>query len=358
MSPKRERIKGLDVLRGVAIGLVMLRHAWPETFGGAGIVGVVLFFALSGYLISGILMKDIDANGRVDYRRFYRNRVLRLIPAMVLLLIVFSGVELIIGPSNGTKGLVVGVAVAGLYLQDLLPFFAYPGINHLWTLAVEEQFYLVWPALLVLFVRKEFLRKGLIASILGAFSLCVLSVFLAASMFNVSVVYPLPTTWASALMIGGAARIFQYRVSEIYRRHAGFLVGGAILFLVVFSFLPDAKWHAATYILGGPMIATSAVILINYLISWRNLPSKIWSPICSLGVVSYGAYLWNGPITHWIIDVLHLSPWITLPATIVAAVGSWSLVEKHALRLKDNQKRHVTPDAPDDEGPVGAEKSI
>ena len=59
MVHQRAHIQGLDVLRGVAVGLVMLRHAWPETFDGAGIVGVVMFFALSGYLITGIIMRDI-----------------------------------------------------------------------------------------------------------------------------------------------------------------------------------------------------------------------------------------------------------------------------------------------------------
>ena len=84
------RIEGLDLLRGLAILLVIVHHAWPEALGSGGIVGVVAFFALSGYLITGILKKDIRRSGRVRYGRFYRNRALRLLPALFLFMAVFA----------------------------------------------------------------------------------------------------------------------------------------------------------------------------------------------------------------------------------------------------------------------------
>ena len=90
----RGRIVGLDVLRGVAILLVMLRHAWPEVFGGGGITGVTLFFALSGYLITGVLLRSRDEAGRMALRSFYLRRVARLYPALVLMLAVLTVVEL------------------------------------------------------------------------------------------------------------------------------------------------------------------------------------------------------------------------------------------------------------------------
>ena len=70
----RGRIEGIDLLRGIAVGLVMLRHAWPEVFPGAGVVGVVMFFALSGYLITGLLVDELDRTGRVDLRRLGERR--------------------------------------------------------------------------------------------------------------------------------------------------------------------------------------------------------------------------------------------------------------------------------------------
>ena len=88
ISPHPARIDGLTVLRGVAIGLVVLRHAAPDVFGGAGIVGVTIFFALSGWLISGILLGEVERTGRVDLRRFYLNRVFRLYPALIAFVVV------------------------------------------------------------------------------------------------------------------------------------------------------------------------------------------------------------------------------------------------------------------------------
>ena len=92
------RIAGLDLIRGLAIALVLLRHAWPSTFAGGGIVGVVMFFALSGYLITGLLLSDIRRLGRVRYVRFYRNRALRLVPALVLMLGALDVVTLDLDP--------------------------------------------------------------------------------------------------------------------------------------------------------------------------------------------------------------------------------------------------------------------
>lgn len=333
MAP-RTHIQGLDVLRGIAVGLVMLRHAWPETFDGAGIVGVVMFFALSGYLITGVLMRDIESNGRVNYKRFYTNRVLRLVPAMLLVLTVFTVVEMVIGPEGGAGRLFVSVLVGGLYLQDLLPFLSYPGINHLWTLAVEEQFYLVWPALLLLFVRRRWLRVGLLVVIGTAVAICVASVIMASVFFSTQVIYPLPTTWASALILGGAAFVFRERVSTMYQRAPVPLVIGAVVFLAAFSVFPDAKDHAITYVLGGPLVAVSAIILINALSRWVTIPNAAWEPLRALGVISYGAYLWNGPATHWLIDIAHAPAWTTIPATIAAATVGWWMVERPALRLK------------------------
>jgi peptidoglycan/LPS O-acetylase OafA/YrhL len=78
------RLVGLDVLRGVAIALVMLRHAWLDIFGEAGVVGVVILFTMSGYLITGVLIRDRDTTLGSLLRRFYRNRALRLLPAVLL----------------------------------------------------------------------------------------------------------------------------------------------------------------------------------------------------------------------------------------------------------------------------------
>jgi len=92
-KPSPRRLPGLDALRGLAIALVMLRHAWPRVFGEAGAVGVVIFFTLSGYLITGSLLRDTEAQPHRRIWQFCRNRALRLLPALFILLVAFGVVE-------------------------------------------------------------------------------------------------------------------------------------------------------------------------------------------------------------------------------------------------------------------------
>ena len=153
----RPRLDGLDVLRGAAVGAVLLGHSWPGIFQGAGIIGVIAFFVLSGYLITNVLLRDIERHRKIRYGRFYAHRAFRLLPALISLLGVYAIVELatdVLG--DRSKGIVGYTVLAGLgYLKDLpLPFDVSMAIGPLWTLAVEEQFYLIWPALLVLALRR------------------------------------------------------------------------------------------------------------------------------------------------------------------------------------------------------------
>ncbi len=102
-TPKR-RIEGLDLLRGLAIALVLIRHSQLIHFGGGGIVGVVIFFALSGYLITGLLVKDLTSYGRIRYGRFYLHRATRLLPALFALLAVYALITFIWNPLREDRG--------------------------------------------------------------------------------------------------------------------------------------------------------------------------------------------------------------------------------------------------------------
>lgn len=158
-TPAHRRIEGLDLLRGAAIALVLLRHSWPDAFGGAGIVGVVVFFTLSGYLITGLLAADVRRYGRIRYGRFYRNRFLRLIPALLFVLAGLVVIEGILDVSDTRRFVPRTIGVALTYTMNI-PLFNHgsPNFSHLWTLANEEQFYLVWPLIIVLGVRYRKLR--------------------------------------------------------------------------------------------------------------------------------------------------------------------------------------------------------
>ena len=199
-TPTR-RVEGFETLRGLAILLVIVEHALPSTF-GPGVVGVVMFFTLSGYLITGLISAEVERRGALRYRRFYRNRLLRLYPALVVLLlgVVIEAFTLGRTPvSELPRTLLVGLT----YTADL-PFR--PGsaaTGHLWTLATEEQFYLLWPLVLTASLRRGTVRKALVTSGVLVVLGCVASLWLVAPRWDR--VYMLPTSWARNLARAPAA---------------------------------------------------------------------------------------------------------------------------------------------------------
>ncbi|RWZ68645.1 acyltransferase [Labedella populi] len=335
------RIAGLDLLRGLAIGLVLLRHAWPGTFGSAGIVGVVAFFALSGYLITGILLADLAKRGRVDFVRFFRNRAIRLFPPLLLVLAAIALVTLTVDPLGQRDGLARALLIGLTYTGNLPIELGSSAIDHLWTLATEEQFYLVWPLLLTLAVRRR--RPGFVVLAVVAALLLVLTITLVGAAPDVQEVYRYPASWSLALVIGAAARIWSDRVvGWMPVSHAArALVGGvAVATLLALSFLPGGKYEATSYLILGPFVALVTVVLIHVWRDWGELPTPALRPLLALGTISYAAYLWNYPIVLWLGAVLGRSAaagWLPLAgivATIAAATVSWWLVEVPSRRWR------------------------
>jgi peptidoglycan/LPS O-acetylase OafA/YrhL len=346
------RIAGLDLLRGLAIALVMLRHAWPGTFGSAGIVGVVAFFALSGYLITGILLADIAERGRVDLVRFYRNRAIRLFPPLLLLLAVIAVVTLTVDPLGQRDGLARAILIGLTYTGNLPIELGSSAIDHLWTLATEEQFYLVWPLLLTLAIRGR--RPGLMVLVVAAVVLVVLTITLVGAAPNVEDIYRYPASWALALVIGAAARIWSARVSgwlprgRTVRATIGAL---AVAALMALSFLPGGKYEATSYLVLGPLVAGVTVVLIHVWSDWRELPTPALRPLLALGTISYAAYLWNYPVVLWMGAILGSTPAADqlpiagIAVTIAAATLSWWLVEVPSRRWRRRWRRRLDTDA-------------
>lgn len=330
---QRDRFYGLDALRGVAILLVLLRHSWPETFGGAGIVGVVVFFALSGYLITQLLMRDIDEFGRVRYGRFYRHRAFRLIPALVFMLAGFAVIE---GVWNilGDRVEIVRSVIVGMTYTMNIPGFGHgsDALSHLWTLATEEQFYLVWPALLLLGMKRWGPRKTVAIATAGVLALCAATIWVAHA--EVIKVYTLPTSWASAMLIGAWARIEHEKLSQWFSAisYSRVLAAVSATALGALCFVPEPKSWPVTYLVGGPLIALCTVVLVFAFAGKSGPPPLAVKPLVGLGAISYAAYLWNYPISKWVEN-----DWLVIVLTLVAAVVSWLLIEKPA----QNFRRHL-----------------
>ncbi len=347
-TPTR-RVEGFETLRGLAILLVIVEHALPSTF-GPGVVGVVMFFTLSGYLITGLISAEVECRGALRYRRFYRNRLLRLYPALVVLLlgVVVEAFTLGRTPvSELPRTLLVGLT----YTADL-PFR--PGsaaTGHLWTLATEEQFYLVWPFVLAAALRRGTVRKTLVTSGVLVMLVCVASLWLVAPHWDR--VYMLPTSWALAIVVGAAAYVGRRQVARRLpapgSRGARVVAGAALAALLAVSVVPHLKTLLAAYLLVGPAIAVATVVLIHSVAGWVTLPTPRLRPLLRLGTVSYAAYLWNYPIAVWL-DTAH-NPWLLAlaspPLTVAAATASWFLVERpcrrYRARLDAPEQRATAP---------------
>jgi peptidoglycan/LPS O-acetylase OafA/YrhL len=326
----RRRIDGLDLLRGMAVGLVLLRHALPAVFGGAGVVGIVMFFALSGFLITGLLLNELGRTGRVDLRRFYLRRALRLFPALLFLLAGFVVVTLTLDPLGDRDQLLRTVLIALTYTGDLPFGHASDATFHLWTLATEEQFYLVWPAVLGLAFARRRVGVALVLVAAACLAGCVLTLLWLKEAPDLT--YSLPTSWAVCFVIGSAAKVYAGRLA-VPRR----LVLVCLAALAVQSVIP-LRGHALTYLAGGPVIAVLTALLLLAWRGWADVRQTTLRPLVLLGTVSYAAYLWNYPLTLWLRPHLGVEAGVVAAAlTLVAAAASWRLVEQPAQRWRSKQ---------------------
>ncbi|WP_457962596.1 acyltransferase [Arthrobacter sp. D1-29] len=334
------RLDGLDVLRGAAVGAVLLGHSWPGLFQGAGIVGVIAFFVLSGYLITGVLLNDVERHRRIRYGRFYAHRAFRLLPALVAFLGVYAVVELtadVLG--DRSKGIIGYTLLAGFgYLKDLpLPFDVSMAIGPLWTLAVEEQFYLIWPALLLFAMRRH--RQGRLlgwsaAVVLLLMTASVLAMLILAPQLH-SLVYALPTTWGLGLIVGSGVRLYRVHVFGWFSGHrlrqAALL--SSVLVLATLIFVPKANESPAFFFLGGPLAMAAAAILV-VLAASRTQMMPVWTrALQALGTISYSAYLWNYIVILWLNggSTADLPPLVAVSAillTLLVAFISWHTVER------------------------------
>jgi peptidoglycan/LPS O-acetylase OafA/YrhL len=321
------RIAGLDVIRGIAIGLVMLRHAVPGPFPGAGVVGVVMFFALSGYLITGLLVGELERTGRIDFGRFYRRRARRLVPALLLAVAGIVVVTLALDPL-GDRGELGKTVLVALTWTGNLPFgHASDATFHLWTLATEEQFYLVWPAVLALAFARGRVGIALVAVAAACLLACVATLVWLAGSPDLG--YSLPTSWAVCFVIGAATRIHQDRPG--LRNLPSYAVPVALAGLALLSVIP-LRGHALTYLAGGPAIATLTAVLLLSWRTWIEATTPALRALVWLGTVSYAAYLWNYPLTLWLRPYTDLAGPLAAVLTVAVAALSWRLVEQPLSR--------------------------
>jgi peptidoglycan/LPS O-acetylase OafA/YrhL len=321
------RLGSLDGLRALAVLLVFASHVDQSRIVG-GFTGVEVFFALSGYLITYLLLREHAATQTVSLRRFYARRALRLWPALVALLIVVTPIAFI--DNIGRPPLDSLVALA--YLSD---FWSNYSFNlsltlHTWSLSVEEQFYLIWPAVLIwAIVRRRSPARILIVAIL-------VSIPLTAAFYQIHrFLAPQFLPWDHIPAIGGGALLAvmtQTTVSDRLAKATRFGVIPSLALIPITVLVPEHWWTI-------PLVGAAAWVVVAHLILHRDsIMSRVFStrPAVWLGRRSYGFYLWHYPIL--ILLARSFGPLgmalIGLPLTLIATVASWQLVEVPFLKLK------------------------
>ena len=224
-------------------------------------------------------------------------------PALFFMVLAFAVVEGVWNVLGDRDRIGNSIIVALTYTMNV------PGLehgssalSHLWTLATEEQFYLLWPVVLALGIRWRRPVMVTCLGIVGALGICGISILVVYP--ETFKIYSLPTSWVAAMLIGAGAKLPEARLSRIFAgsraKVAALLALGALLAL---SFAPEAKDWPGTYLVIGPLIAVCTLPLVFECKSWVGVPTAALKPLHWLGTVSYAANLWNYPIAiGWEID--------------------------------------------------------
>jgi peptidoglycan/LPS O-acetylase OafA/YrhL len=350
----------LDGLRAVAVFLVVAFHADLGRVSG-GFIGVDIFFVLSGFLVTRILVRDLASGGRVQWRRFYARRVRRILPAAVATLVLTAVVFAVVATPAEMLDALGGFRAAFFYvanwhfIHQSTDYFA-PNVNtnpvlHFWSLAVEEQFYLLWPLCLgVLYVvtgyigrRRWWAMRGIVFAAAIASAIEALHV----GSTNLERAYYGTDTRAYQLL-GGAVLALTPQLFQFGARLRRLAPWSASVALIGLLFLASSAIGMSA-ITRGIVVAVVASALIVALENARDGSAKrvlSSEPIVYLGRISYGIYLWHWPVivvlTHdRYVDPVRLFLLASLIATALAALSFHFL--EHPLRTSRMLDRYRTP---------------
>ena len=347
----RGRIPCLDGLRAVAILLVLLAH-WSQTHGfpatGAmvtlfrqGAIGVDIFFVLSGFLITVLLMRELDETQTVSLREFYLRRGLRIMPAFATFVLVIFALT-----SLGFVSLHPGewLSVLTYTVNWVSPEHRSWEVGHLWSLSIEEHFYLIWPFLLLRLEPKR-ARRALVAylAILPALRIGARLAFhdYTALAYSSTLVRMDSIAVGCVMAICAFDPAFRQRVRLTGR--AAF-AAGTLAMIGLTASLALGNWWPSYALVAGDTVNAAAIAIMIWLCvhHGESFPGRLLRsrPLATLGVLSYSLYLWqqlflNRNSTSWLCQW----PWNILFAA-AAGIASYLLIETPFLRIKDHISRN------------------
>jgi peptidoglycan/LPS O-acetylase OafA/YrhL len=363
-GPELNYVPALDGVRGIAVVAIMGYHGGVFLTGG-GYYSLDTFFTLSGFLITTLIVSEWQQSGRIRLARFWARRARRLLPALLLLLLVVVGYVAIFSPPVTYPGL-RGDAFSSLFyvanwhfIVEGSNYFARTGATspllHTWSLAVEEQFYLVWPIVVLLVLRTRLaLRLLLFVSVVGALA-SALAMALLYSSADQNRVYYGTDTRAQSLLVGAALSVgltlwanreagpddvtssfaaWKARSSESRRVFTALGVAGvaATAALWILVNVDDAVAFRGGFLLAA---ASTACVLASVVVAPGSAVASLLAlaPLRYLGRISYGMYLWHFPLFLWLNGSntgLQGGPLFLLrfACTVVVATVSYYVVEQ------------------------------
>jgi peptidoglycan/LPS O-acetylase OafA/YrhL len=326
------RIPSLDGLRAISITLVVLshlvksKHVSLQVAGGYGELGVHVFFVLSGYLITGLLLGEHERTSTIDLREFYVRRAFRIFPAAFLFIAVAVSLY-------WTQMRWYHIAAAVFYVANM--DVSRPWVfGHLWSLSIEEQFYLLWP-----FALKRWDRHKLAILLCAFVATPVVRCALYAFHVRGGAIASLPV-FADQLAIGCLLAILAPRIPKI----SAWVALTMLLAAISIPWFPAANPVRSLFMLfvlrPALDICLAGLVLHVIQVPYRALN---WAPVVWLGRISYSLYLWQELFCSN--PVLHLGYALILPALGCACL-SYYLVERPMLTLRDKRREMLKAERP------------
>jgi peptidoglycan/LPS O-acetylase OafA/YrhL len=349
--PRTARVAALDGLRGIAVLAVVVYHLAPDRLPG-GFLGVSMFFVLSGYLITSLLLSESTATGRIGLRRFWARRFRRLLPAALVGLALAVAVAALVGDPHQLRTLPGDIASAAAYVANwhfISQGVAYGAhyqqpsvVQHYWSLAIEEQFYIV-VAVLAFALARTAARRRTWGLVFGGLALASMAATVTLGRADQVAVYFGTGTRAFELLAGALLAIALHRRSgsgpgtiragrrtrRLVQAAGALALAGLVAAFALVDIDDEVVYRGGLWVVAGltvaVLVASGTTGPLSRALSWR--------PLTVLGLVSYGVYVFHWPLfilisPETVSGPAWLVPVARIAATALLTVGSYVLLEQ------------------------------